>query len=112
MVSASLLISVEKNRVGPGVAEAAKKLDRCETEHEIVALILTGIRARARKRRRRVENVWEQKKDTGTPWFFVSVASKEFSLAVSLLFATLVGGSQVLCLKDLWALGTSARWSV
>jgi hypothetical protein len=46
-----------------------------------------------------VENVWEQKKDRGTPWFFVSVASKEFSLAISLLFATLVGGSQVLCLK-------------
>jgi hypothetical protein len=46
---------VEKNRVGPGVAEVAKKLDGCDVKHEIVALILTGIRGSRGKRRIRVE---------------------------------------------------------
>src|SRR5947208_3599313 len=52
MVFASSLISVEKNRAGPGVAGAPKKLDRCGVKHEIVALILTAIRASVRKRRK------------------------------------------------------------
>jgi hypothetical protein len=84
---------VEKNRAGPGVAGLAKRLDRCDVKHEIVALILTGIRGSREKRRRRVESVREQKRNRGTPWVFVSVASKEVSLAVSLLFATFAGGS-------------------
>ena len=52
---ASSLISVEKNRVGPGMAEVPRKLDRCGVKHEIVALILTGIRGRESKRRRWAE---------------------------------------------------------
>ena len=52
MVFASSLISVEKNRAGPGMAGAQKKLDRCGGKHEIVALILTAIRASVRKRRK------------------------------------------------------------
>jgi hypothetical protein len=49
---ASSRISVEKNKVGPGVAGVQKKLDRCGGKHEIEALILTCIRASARKRRK------------------------------------------------------------
>ena len=49
---ASSAISVEKNSVGPGEAGIAKKLDRSEVKHEIVALILTGIRGSRGKRRR------------------------------------------------------------
>jgi len=30
--------------VGPGMAEVPKKLDRCGVKHEIVVLILMGIR--------------------------------------------------------------------
>jgi len=41
---------VEKKRFGPGVTEAPRRLDRCGAKHEIEALILTGIRARLRKR--------------------------------------------------------------
>src|SRR6266480_1139739 len=52
IVFASSLISVEKNSAGPGVIEAPKKLDRCGVKHEIVALILTAIRASVRKRRK------------------------------------------------------------
>ena len=51
---ASSPIRVEKNKVGPGVADVPKKqLDRWDAKHEIVALILTGIRGRALKRRKR-----------------------------------------------------------
>ncbi len=49
---ASSPISTEKNSVGPGMAGVPKKPDRCGVKHEIVALILTGIRASARKRRK------------------------------------------------------------
>src|SRR5260370_40035832 len=52
MVFASLPISVEKNRVGPGMAGVPSRLDRCDVKHEIVALILTGIRGNEPKRRR------------------------------------------------------------
>jgi hypothetical protein len=48
---ASSPISVEKNRVGPGVAGVLKRLDRLVIKHEIEALILTGIRGREEKRR-------------------------------------------------------------
>jgi hypothetical protein len=48
---ASSPISVEKNRVGPGVAGVPKKLDRCDVKHEIVAFILSGIRRSVAKRR-------------------------------------------------------------
>ena len=85
---ASSPISVEKKNVGPGMAEVPKKLDRCGIEHEIVALILMGIRVRVRKRRKQVKGAQGDKRGRG-PRFFVSVASKEFSQAVSLLFATL-----------------------
>src|SRR5882762_4317042 len=54
MVFASSPISVEKSRVGPGVAGGPKKLDRCGVKHEIVALILTGIRRSREKRRRQI----------------------------------------------------------
>jgi hypothetical protein len=43
---------VEKNSVGPGIAEGPKKLDRWGVKHEVVALILTGIRGSTPKRRR------------------------------------------------------------
>ena len=66
---ASSPISVEKNKVGPGVAGVQKKLDRCGGKHEIEALILTGIRASVRKRRKQaswsassLEIIWR-----GTP---------------------------------------------
>jgi len=45
---------VEKNRVGPGLAGGPKKLDRYGVKHEIVALILTGIRRSREKRRRQI----------------------------------------------------------
>ena len=44
MVFASSAISVEKNKAGLGMAEVPKKLDRCGVKHEVVALILMGIR--------------------------------------------------------------------
>jgi len=44
---------MEKKRVGPGVAEIPKKLDRCGVKHEIVALILAGIRNGVTKRRKK-----------------------------------------------------------
>jgi len=37
------------------MAEVPKRLDRCGVKHEIEALILTGIRASMRKRRRWAE---------------------------------------------------------
>jgi len=55
MVFASSLISVEKNKAGPGMARVPKWLDGCGVKHEIVALILTGIRGRESKRRRWAE---------------------------------------------------------
>jgi len=79
---------VEKKNVGPGMAEVPKKLDRCGVKHEIVALILMGIRVRVRKRRKQVKGA-QGDRGVGAPRFFASVASKEFSQAVSLLFATL-----------------------
>jgi hypothetical protein len=45
---------VEKKSVGLGVAEAAKRLQGRDDRHEMVALILTGIRVRVNKRRRQV----------------------------------------------------------
>ncbi len=53
MVLASSPISVEKNRVGPAMAGVPKKLDRCGVKHEVVALILAGIRVSAAKRRKK-----------------------------------------------------------
>ncbi len=44
-------------------------------------------------------------KNTPTPWFFVSVASKGFSSAVSLLFATLAGESISVAAKGLMGAG-------
>jgi hypothetical protein len=44
-------MSAEKNRVGPGVADAPKKLGRLVVKHEIEALILSGIRGSVAKRR-------------------------------------------------------------
>jgi hypothetical protein len=52
MLFESLLISVEKNRVGTGIAGVPKKLDRSGVKHESEALILTGIRRRGEKRRK------------------------------------------------------------
>ena len=49
MVFASSPISVEKNSVCPGKAEVAKKLDGCGVKHEVVALILMGIRGSMKK---------------------------------------------------------------
>jgi len=43
---------MEKNRVRHDVAGVPKKLDRCGVKHEIVALILAGIRESVPKRRR------------------------------------------------------------
>lgn len=48
---ASSAISVEKSRADPDRAGVPKKLDRWVVRHEIVALILTGIRSRVPKRR-------------------------------------------------------------
>jgi len=70
------------------MAEVPKQLDRCGVKHEIVALILMGIRVRVRKRRKQVKGA-QGDRGVGAPRFFVSVAFKEFSQAVSLLFATL-----------------------
>jgi hypothetical protein len=50
MVFASSAISVEKKRVGPGVAEVPEKLGEWGAKHVLVALILTVIRARSMKR--------------------------------------------------------------
>jgi hypothetical protein len=47
---ASSPICVEKNSAGPGVAGDANKPDRCAVKHEIVALILIGIRGTEQKR--------------------------------------------------------------
>ena len=49
MVFASSPISVEKSSVCPGKAEVAKKLDGCGVKHEVVALILMGIRGSVEK---------------------------------------------------------------
>src|SRR5438552_18385407 len=46
---ASPLISVEKNSVGTGVADGPKKMDGCGVKHEVVALILMGIRGSMEK---------------------------------------------------------------
>jgi len=51
MLFASSLISVEKNRAGPGLAGNPRNPDRCAIKHEVVALILTAIRASEAKRR-------------------------------------------------------------
>jgi hypothetical protein len=50
---ASSLISVEKKRAGPGLAENPGNPDRCAIKHEVVALILTAIRTSVLKRRTR-----------------------------------------------------------
>ena len=93
MLFASSLISVEKNRVGTGVAELPKKPDRCGVKHEIVALILNGIRERTRKRRkaeclcedsrnRFILNDLGRKRTYGLFWITPSVAFERlFSLS-------------------------------
>jgi hypothetical protein len=54
MLFASSLISVEKSRVGLGMAGIPKKPDRCGVTHEIAALILTSIRRGREKRLRQI----------------------------------------------------------
>src|SRR5712672_1353663 len=53
MVLASSLISVEKNSVGPDMAGVPMEWDRWRGRHEMLALILIGIRGSGEKRRRR-----------------------------------------------------------
>jgi hypothetical protein len=48
---ASSLINVEKKRAGPGIAGHPSNPDRSAVNHEVLALILTAIRASVSKRR-------------------------------------------------------------
>src|ERR1700731_4152731 len=83
MVFASSPISVEKSRAGPGVAGGPKKLDRCGVKHEIVALILIGIRGSWEKRLNAAKARW-----TPTPGILYEYQNKgvaKFAIRKSLI---------------------------